>query len=231
VSEDASGPVVISGATRGLGRALAEAYAAEGRVVVGCGRSTKDVAELRSILAKAGGDASSCDVADAAAVEAFARDVVGRFGAPRLLVNNAALINRSAPLWEIDAAEFDAILAVNVSGVANMLRAFLPPMIARGRGVVVNLSSGWGRSTDARVAPYCATKFAIEGLTGALAQETPEGIVVVALNPGVVDTDMLRTCWSDEAAAYEKPKTWAARAAPFLLSLEARDHGGSLDVP
>jgi NAD(P)-dependent dehydrogenase (short-subunit alcohol dehydrogenase family) len=96
--------------------------------------------------------------------------------------------------------------------------------------VIVNLSSGWGRSTSPEVAPYCATKYAVEGLTLALAQELPGGMAAVPLNPGVIDTDMLRQAWSDGAASYPKPDQWAKKAAPFLLALGPKDNGRSLTV-
>jgi NAD(P)-dependent dehydrogenase (short-subunit alcohol dehydrogenase family) len=104
-------------------------------------------------------------------------------------------------------------------------------MIARGSGTIVTLSSGWGRSTSPDVAPYCASKFAVEGLTQALAQELPSGLAAVALNPGIIDTDMLRQCWSDEAGGYAKPADWAKIAGPYLLQLGAKDNGRSLTVP
>src|SRR6185295_7668060 len=97
--------------------------------------------------------------------------------------------NANAPLWRVPVEEFDQVIDVNIKGVANVIRAFLPAMIERGNGVVVNFSSGWGRSTAADVAPYCATKWAIEGLTQALAQELPKGMAAVPVNPGIIDTD------------------------------------------
>src|SRR5207245_5026489 len=142
-----------------------------------------------------------------------------RIGPSDLLLNNAALINRNAPLWEVSAEDFDAVIDVNIKGVANVLRHFLPAMMARKSGVVVNFSSGWGRSTSPEVAPYCASKYAVEGLTAALAQELPNGLAAVALNPGVIDTDMLRLCWAEDAGQYPSPQQWAERAAPFLLRL------------
>ena len=72
-------------------------------------------------------------------------------------------------------------------------------------GVIVNFSSGWGRSTDAEVAPYCATKWAIEGLTQAFAQELPSGMAAVALNPGIINTDMLQSCFGGSASGYPSP--------------------------
>ena len=95
------------------------------------------------------------------------------------------------------------VCSENIKGVASVIRYFTPAMIDRGTGVIVNFSSGWGRSTSPEVAPYCATKWAIEGLTGALSQELPAGLAAVALNPGVIDTDMqadLRQASPDEFA-------------------------------
>src|SRR5262249_29938228 len=107
---------------------------------------------------------------------------------------------------------------------------FVPAMVKRKSGVIVNLSSGWGRSTAPEVAPYCASKYAIEGLTLALAQELPPGMAAVPLNPGVIDTDMLRQGWAERARASPKAEQWAKRAAPFLLGLSAKDNGRSLCV-
>ena len=111
-----------------------------------------------------------------------------------------------------------------------MIRHFAPALIERGSGVIVNLSSGWGRSTSPDVAPYCATKFGVEGLTQALSQELPRGVAAIAVSPGVVHTEMLESCFAD-AASCEKPDSWATRAAPFFLGLTAADNGASLSVP
>jgi NAD(P)-dependent dehydrogenase (short-subunit alcohol dehydrogenase family) len=221
--------IVITGATRGLGRALVAQFATGGHTVVGCGRSRGHVAELKSTFPPPH-EFAAVDVRDAAAVTAWATEVIARHGPPDLLVNNAALMNTPAPLWEVPADEFADVIDVNVKGVFHVIRAFVPAMVARGSGVVVNLSSGWGRSTSPEVAPYCATKYAVEGLTLALAQELPRGMAAVPLNPGVIDTDMLRHAWADGAAAYPKADAWAKRAAPFLLGLGAKDNGRSLSV-
>jgi NAD(P)-dependent dehydrogenase (short-subunit alcohol dehydrogenase family) len=146
------------------------------------------------------------------------------------LINNAAVMNTPAPLWQVSAAEFDRLVAVNISGVVNVIRHLVPAMLERGQGVIVNLSSGWGRSVSPEVAPYCASKFAIEGLTKALAEELPAGMAAVPLNPGIVNTDMLQQAWSDGANAYPSPESWAKRAAPFILAISAKDNGHSLTV-
>jgi NAD(P)-dependent dehydrogenase (short-subunit alcohol dehydrogenase family) len=176
-------------------------------------------------------DFSVVDVADYAQVSAWAKKLLPGYGAPDLLLNNAAVINQPAPLWEISPGEFSSVIDVNIKGVANVIRHFAPAMVRRGSGVIVNFSSGWGRSTSAEVAPYCATKWAIEGLTQALAQELPSGMAAVPLNPGIIDTDMLRSSFGGAAASYPGPEEWAKIAVPFLLKLGPADNGRSLTVP
>jgi NAD(P)-dependent dehydrogenase (short-subunit alcohol dehydrogenase family) len=222
--------ILITGATRGLGRALAEVFIERNHVVVGCGRSVGDVQELAQRYGPRHFFAA-LDVASDQDVGNWARTVLKSYGPPDLLLNNAALMNRTAKLWELSAAEFDPVIDVNIKGVVNVIRHFVPAMVKRQQGVIVNLSSGWGRSTAPEVAPYCGTKYAIEGLTKALAQELPSGMAAVPLNPGVIDTDMLRSCWSDGAAQYPKPAAWAEKAVPFLLQLGAKDNGKSLSAP
>jgi NAD(P)-dependent dehydrogenase (short-subunit alcohol dehydrogenase family) len=221
--------IVLTGATRGLGRAMVEKFAALGHVVHGCGRSSADIAHLRQKFA-APHDFAVVDVTSREQVAAWAKDVLARHGPPDLLLNNAAVTNACAPLWEVEPDDFDRVIDINIKGVANVIRAFLPAMIEAGSGVVVNFSSGWGRSTAPDVAPYCATKFAIEGLTKALAQELPKGLAAVPLNPGIIDTEMLRISFGASAAGYPSPAEWAEQAVPFLLKLGPRDNGRSLSI-
>jgi NAD(P)-dependent dehydrogenase (short-subunit alcohol dehydrogenase family) len=103
-------------------------------------------------------------------------------------------------------------------------------MAKAGRGIIVNFSSGWGRSASPEVAPYCATKWAIEGMTQSLAQELPEGLATVPLNPGVINTDMLRSCFGPSAADFPSANEWATIAVPFLLGLSFKNNGQSLTV-
>jgi len=220
--------VVLTGATRGLGRALLDHFIPAGHRVFGCGRSETHIKKLATEFAGKGAFAA-LDVTDAASVERWAQQVIAA-GPPDLLINNAAVMNRVAPLWKVPAEEFDHLIDVNVKGVVNAIRAFVPAMVARKSGVIVNLSSGWGRSTSPEVAPYCASKFAIEGLTKSLAQELPRGMAAIPLNPGVIDTDMLRSRWADDAGNYQSAAKWAKTAAPFLLALGASDNGKSLSV-
>ena len=221
--------VVITGVARGLGRALALEFAAQGHRVAGCSRNQKKLQSLGSEL----GDLhvlQVVDVADDQAVAEWAEEVLGELGAPDLLINNAAVINRNRFLWDLEAAEFDEVIDINIKGVANVIRHFFKPMAKAGRGVIVNFSSGWGRSTSPEVAPYCATKWAIEGLTQSLAQELPEGMAAVPLNPGVINTDMLRSCFGSSAADFPSTEEWAEMAVPFLLGLGPEQNGQSLTV-
>jgi NAD(P)-dependent dehydrogenase (short-subunit alcohol dehydrogenase family) len=222
--------VIITGATRGLGRAMAEEFAKQGHTVAGCGRSKRELEQLNGAFG-APHSFQSVDVTDDARVATWAEELLKAFGPPDLLINNAAVINRNAPLWKVAADEFSDVIDVNIKGVANVIRHFVPAMVRRNQGVIVNFSSGWGRSTDAEVGPYCATKWAIEGLTQSLAQEIPDGMTAVPLNPGIIDTDMLRSCFSGSADGYPKPEDWARRAIPFLLKLSRRDNGQPLTVP
>lgn len=222
--------IVLTGVTRGLGRALAERFIELGHTVLGCGRSADELDRLRQRFGSPH-DFAAVDVARRDQVQAWAERLMAEHGAPDLLLNNAAIITANAPLWQVPADEFDRLIDINIKGVANVLRCFVPAMIAQGRGVLVNFSSGWGRSTSPEVAPYCASKYAIEGLTLALAQELPDGIAAIPLNPGIIDTEMLRSCFGDEAEQYPSAAKWAKRAAPFILKLGHRENGQSLSVP
>ena len=196
----------------------------------GCARSKESIAELRKQW-PAPHRFTAVDVADDAAVRRWACATLAALGGVDLLVNNAALINHNAPLWEVPAAEFSDVIDVNIKGVANVIRHFAPAMVEASKGVIVNFSSGWGRSASPEVAPYCATKWAIEGMTRALAQELPKGMAAVALNPGIVDTEMLRSCFGDSAGLYPDAQKWGRRAADFILKISAKDNGEPLSVP
>lgn len=221
--------IVITGVTRGLGRALAEEFIRGGHTVIGCGRGGEAIFDLR-MAHPAPHDFSVVDVALDNKVAIWAAKVLENDSPPDLLINNAAVMNRLSPLWEQDDREFTKLVDVNIRGVVNVIRHFVPAMVARKKGVIVNLSSGWGRSVSPEVAPYCGSKFAIEGLTKAMAAELPDGMAAIPLNPGVIDTDMLRSCWADGAASYPKAEAWAKSAAPFILKLGPKHNGQSLSV-
>jgi NAD(P)-dependent dehydrogenase (short-subunit alcohol dehydrogenase family) len=170
---------VVTGASRGIGRAIAAALAGAGARVAGCARH-------------ATGDVIACDVGRPDDVARFADEVARRFGAPDVLVNNAGIVAR-VRLDDMDVAGWDDVLDSNLKGTFLVTRAFLPAMRARRRGRIVNIASISGRQGTARLTAYCAAKHGVVGLTRALAEEVrDDGIVVNAVCPGSVDTDMLR---------------------------------------
>ncbi len=222
--------VVITGVSRGIGRAMAVRFAANGCTVCGCARSETALMELRQQLGQPH-RFDTVDVASDSAVRAWAEGILESYGPPDFLINNAALVNSNAPLWDVSVDQFDQLTAVNINGTANTIRHFVPGMVDRLTGVIVNFSSGWGRSVSPDVAPYCATKWAIEGLTRALAEDLPAGMAAVPLNPGVINTEMLQSCFGSAADSYPLPGEWADQAVPYILGITVEDNGQPLTVP
>lgn len=221
--------IVLTGAGRGLGLAMTEGCIERGHTVIGCGRSEEAMQELARRFGKPH-RFDAVDVADERQVQRWAESVLRDGGPPDLLLNNAAIINRSQSLWEVSPADFSRVIDINIKGVFHVLRHFVPAMVDRQQGIIVNFSSGWGRSTSPQVAPYCATKYAIEGLTLALSAELPPGMAAIPLNPGIINTEMLESAFGPAAAGYPSPEEWAETAVPFLLGLRPKDNGRSLSV-
>jgi NAD(P)-dependent dehydrogenase (short-subunit alcohol dehydrogenase family) len=222
--------VIVTGVTRGLGRAMAERLIVLGHTVLGCGRNRQLIEELRDRHPKRH-DFDVVDVSDDEQVQAWVGRLHKKCGAPDLVLNNAAVINPNAPFWKLSDRDFSRVLDVNVRGTANVIRHVLPNLMKKHRGVIVNFSSGWGRSADKEVGPYVTSKWAIEGLTQSLSLEVPPGVAAVALNPGIINTEMLQSCFGESAAHYPSANRWAERAVPFLLKLDANDNGQALTVP
>lgn len=219
--------ICISGCSRGLGRALAIEFSTRGWRVAGGARNDGSLDQLRQTLST-DNHLQSLDVTIPEQVDSFSEQVVGKLGCPDLLVNNAGVINSNAKLKNVTPDEFAQVLSTNLGGTHNMIRAFLPFMEKEGKGIIVNFSSYWGKSAAPEVGPYCASKWGVEGLTRSLAQELPSGLSAVALNPGIIDTDMLRSCFGEEAAAYEAPAVWAKKAADCLIGLGPSDNGETI---
>jgi 3-oxoacyl-[acyl-carrier protein] reductase len=170
---------VVTGASRGIGRAVATALSNAGAVVAGC-----------ALHAAPG--VAACDVRDADAVARFAEDVQRRFGPLDILVNNAGTVARGR-LDELGVEAWDDVVDANLKGTFLVTRAFLPAMRARRSGRIINVASIAGRQGTAGLTAYCAAKHGVVGLTRALAEELRgDGIVANAVCPGSVDTDMLR---------------------------------------
>ncbi|KAK7376398.1 hypothetical protein VNO78_34683 [Psophocarpus tetragonolobus] len=226
--------VLITGVGKGLGRALALELASRGHTIIGCSRSQDNLTSLQSQLSSSNENHLfiNADVRSNESVQDMARVVMEKNLVPDIIVNNAGTINKNNKIWEVPVEEFEAVMDTNVKGTANVLRHFIPVLInaKKVEGIIVNMSSGWGRSGAALVAPYCASKWAIEGLTKSVAKELPQGMAVVALNPGVIHTDMLSSCFGASASLYQPPHSWALKAATLILNLTPSDNGASLTV-
>lgn len=221
--------IVITGISRGLGRAMTEEFINLGHTVIGCARSKSAVENLTNKYGNSH-QFSCVNVADEDSVQKWVRYTLTNYSPPDLLINNAAIINQPAPVWKIDSEEFSQLIDINIKGVANVIRHFVPAMISRGSGIIVNISSGWGRSTSPQVGPYCASKWAIEGLTRALSQELTSGIAAIPLNPGIIHTDMLDICFGEDAKSFTPIESWTKKAVPFLLNLKVQDNGIPLTI-
>ena len=221
--------IVITGVSKGLGRALVDQFIQLGMTVSGCARNENAIQSLQDQYPDH--HFAAVDVANRNHVDRWATQIVSQVGPPDLLLNNAAVIPANAPLWEVPPDDFEHTMRVNISGVFNVVRAFVPSMIQRDQGIIVNFSSTWGRSVAPEVAPYCATKWAIEGMTQALAAELPHSLAAIPFNPGIIQTDMLDSCLGSASRMYPKPEDWAAPAADFLLDLQPSQSGQPLSAP
>jgi NAD(P)-dependent dehydrogenase (short-subunit alcohol dehydrogenase family) len=220
--------VLITGVTSGLGLALAKEFSKQGHTVVGCGRRQETI----DVLQHEFGHShlfSALDVSDDAKVRRWAEQVHAQYDKMDIVINNAAITGVLSTLWESKAEDFAQVLNINVSGTANVIRHFVPHMQAANSGTIVNLSSEWGRTADAYVAAYCASKFAIEGLTKALAKELPSKMVTIALSPLIVWTNSLEKCrhlllpGEYELGVY--PHTWAQFVVPKIMALKRANNG------
>ncbi|MDP3704521.1 MAG: SDR family NAD(P)-dependent oxidoreductase [Legionellaceae bacterium] len=225
--------VVITGVTSGLGRAMLDRFNELGWMVAGCGRSVEEIAKLKRQYGHQH-YFERVDIADENAVMFWSQHVdVLCGGEPDLLINNASIVNQSARTWEISPSEFSRVMTTNVLGSVNVIHYFVPMMMKNQRGIIINISSGWGREGDASVSAYCASKFAIEGLSQSMAKELPEGMAVITLDPrDGVATSMLHQCASPEYVKMApSADAWSRTAVPFILGLTPADNGKALTCP
>ncbi len=218
---------LVTGAARGIGKAIALRYAAEGASLILA--DVQDATELRDALRKDGGKALSyrIDITDAAAVEAMVVEVAESFGPVDILVNNAGIITRGTIL-ELTLETWKKVLDVNVNGTFNCCKAVIPQMMKKGYGRILNISSIAGKIGDITAAPaYGTSKGAINAFTKSLARElAPYGITANAIAPHAIETEMSAE-WSAEKRAdvirsiplkrLGKPQE-VADAAVFLVS-------------
>ena len=191
---------LVTGASRGIGRAVAAVLAREGWAVCVNYLERRDAAESLVRELRAQGRAAmafQADIADRESADACVRAASEELGPVELLVNNAG-ISRQGLFQDLDDAAWDRLLAVNLTGPRNAVLAVLPHMLSEKRGCVVNISSMWGLRGASCEAAYAATKAGLIGLTRSLALElAPSGIRVNCVAPGCVETDMVRVLGED----------------------------------
>ena len=185
--------VIVTGASRGIGAAAAQALGKAGAIVVLTARDGARTEAVARQIAEAGGQAhaSACDVSDHAAVEALAAQTEARFGRIDALINNAGVIEPIATIAASDPAAWARNIEINLTGAYYPIRAVLPRMIKAGGGTIVNVSSGAAMRPLEGWSAYCTGKAGLAMLTRAIALENPDnGIRVFGFQPGTTDTDM-----------------------------------------
>jgi NAD(P)-dependent dehydrogenase (short-subunit alcohol dehydrogenase family) len=184
---------LVTGAGRGIGAAIAARLASAGHRVAVCDIRAEGAEHTARVIDPAGrrAVAVTADVCDAGSVAAMVAEVTRRLGAPGILVSNAGVISVS-PFTELAEAEWDRVLGVNLKGPFLCARAVLPAMRRQRWGRIINIASDAGKTGEAYIAHYSASKFGVVGLTQALALEyAREGITVNAVCPAITDTDMM----------------------------------------
>jgi uncharacterized protein len=183
--------VLITGASNGIGRCLAIDLAARGAIVVGCGRSAERLQATATELQRKSplSNMIKCDVTKLEEVDAMVNKVLSEFGKIDILINNAGIGMRK-PFADTPIDVIETIMKTNYLGLVYCTHEVLPSMIAQGSGHIVNISSAAGKIGTLNLAGYCASKFAMNGLSESLYHElTPLGINVSVICPGAVRTD------------------------------------------
>lgn len=224
-----SGTIVITGASRGIGRATALAFADRGFDVALLARSAVDLEAVAASCRERGVAAHvhSCDVADPDAVQASCRAILRSCGAPRAVVNNAGVVHRAA-LVNTSVAEWRHVVSINLDATFYVTRSLLEAMIAAGSGRVVNVASISATFGTAKHVSYCASKWGVVGFTKALAEELrTTGLQALSVLPGSTDTQMLA---GSGFPVQMQPEEVAAVIVYAALDAPAAMNGASLDV-
>lgn len=220
--------VAITGASRGIGAAAAESFAAAGARL---GLIARDAAAVAALAAKTGGMAVAADVADWTAMSGAVQRVCDSFGRLDVLVLNAGVIEPIGPLAEADPAEWARSINVNLTGVFHGMRAAIPVMRAQGGGTIIVVSSGAAHAPYDGWSAYCAGKAGAAMLVRqAHLEEAANGLRVMGLSPGTVATDMQRVISASGVGPVSKldwsahiPPEWPARALVWMCGTQADD--------
>jgi NAD(P)-dependent dehydrogenase (short-subunit alcohol dehydrogenase family) len=227
--------VLVTGASRGIGRSIALRFAEEGARVALVARTETELLQTASMVERAGAQtvAIPTDIRDRTGVEASVAKAESALGPVDILVNNAGVF-LWRPFLELTAEEWDLVIATNLTGAANFCRAVLAGMTSRRRGRIVNVSSIHGTRGEANLAAHSAAKFGLIGLTQSLAREYREfNIAVNAVCPGTVENKLDETDAADRAEPLAE-KLWPRDVARTVLFLASDDAaaitGAALEV-
>jgi len=223
---------IVTGGNRGIGKAIAIALANEGCDIVIAARNREKMKKASEEIKNLGVDvlAIKCDVRESKDVSNAVKQAVKRFDAIDILVNNAGVAYYKT-LTETSEEEFDETMNTNMRGVFLFTKNVLPIMMKQRNGVIVNISSGAGKSGFANLAAYCASKFAVNGFTEALAEEVGNyGIRVYAVCPGTVDTDMVRNISAFKYIPKLKPEDVAKKVLELCSPRCTVPSGSAVDV-
>ena len=222
---------IVTGAGRGIGRAIAIAYAAEGAYVVIAARSEDQLNEVADEISANGGNvlAVPTDLRNRIEVENLVHKTVDSFSQIDILVNNAGINPRGLFLDTTDE-EWDEVWKINVMGVVHCCRAVLPVMQKQGWGNIINIGSGMGQVGHADLSIYCASKAALHGLTQAIAEEVwQDGIIANVLIPGPVKTELSKPVWKDDNIIRAQSDPWKEPekvvASALFLATQPTDSG------
>ena len=192
---------LITGGSRGIGKAIASAYVRAGARVFICARGENDVARTVSEIREADGNIAGLagDVGKAEDARRIVDAAVNRYGTIHVLVNNASLLGPRVPIADYPAEEWEEVVRVNLTGVLWITQRILPVMIAQRQGSIINVSSGVGRIGKARWGAYACSKAGLEGFTQVLADELKDsGIRVNSVNPAATRTGMRAQAYPEE---------------------------------
>jgi len=227
---DASGKVVlITGASRGLGRALAEAFAAAGARLALCARGADALQDVAEGIAARGGEVvwRAADVRDERAIGELVRAAEERWGPVTVLINNASVLGERVPLAQYPLPSWREVMDVNVTGALIATQAVLPGMRRAGTGSIINVTSGVGNVARADWGAYAVSKWALEAFTYNLAlEERASGIRVNAVDPGAMRTRMRQAAYPEEDPARQRPPEEVTPVFLWLASDASREVTG-----
>jgi NAD(P)-dependent dehydrogenase (short-subunit alcohol dehydrogenase family) len=232
--------VLVTGCTRGMGKKLFEYFVADSRyrMVIGVSRPSDKLEKMKRSFASPKCQIIGLDITDATAVEQLAQQLKQSNCIPNLLINNAAILGPVKPFEEITPHEFDLTLRTNLNGAFYFMKYFIPLMkeqhLQQQSYTIINMASGWGtKFYEKNFSAYCTSKCALEGLTQAAAEDLKsfKNITVVAVAPGIVETDMLHEAASSgvQAKNVVSLDNWIKTFPDMILNVNKQQSGQQLD--